>query len=71
MTYPSRLPDPEEELIRLLGPEPEHIRDMLTRRALRMILGAEVRPEDELMFNNWRKSKGLKPLDENNQAVDQ
>lgn len=62
--------NPEEVLSQELDKQPPHIRQMLIRRALRMIFDTEVIPEDEKMFNDWRRSHGLKPLDENNFSYD-
>lgn len=61
--------DPQDILIDELDRQPEDIKKMLIRRAIRMIFGTEVNQADEIMFNNWRISQNLKPLDENNQPT--
>ncbi len=61
--------DPEEQLAEVLNACPE-MREVFVRRAIRMILGTEVKLEDERRFNEWRISQGLKALDENNHVID-
>ncbi len=55
----------EEELATALDSTPE-MKKVFKRRAMRMIFQAPVNLGDEYQFNEWRKSQGLEPLDENN-----